>query len=62
MGASRYGFTVGVINTTPATSNSALADNRAQFLPIEYLDENYSVSFVRVPTEANEEIDQKDNS
>jgi hypothetical protein len=62
IGASRYGFTNGVTNTTPTTSNSALAYNRTQFLPIEHLDENYSASFVRLPTEANEKKDQKDNS
>jgi hypothetical protein len=31
--ASQYGFTNGVINTTPTTGNSALSDNRAKFLP-----------------------------
>ena len=31
--ASQYGFTNGVINTTPTTGNSALSDNRARFLP-----------------------------
>ena len=31
--ASQYGFTNGVINTTPTTGTSALTDNRAKFLP-----------------------------
>jgi Carboxypeptidase regulatory-like domain len=31
--ASRYGFTKGVIDSTPATGGSALTDNRATFLP-----------------------------
>jgi hypothetical protein len=31
--ASRYGFTNGIINSTPATGGSALTDNRAVFLP-----------------------------
>jgi hypothetical protein len=31
--ASQYGFTNGVINTTPTTGNSALSNNRAKFLP-----------------------------
>ena len=31
--ASQYGFTNGVINTTPTIGNSALSDNRAKFLP-----------------------------
>ena len=31
--ASNYGFTNGVINTTPTVGNSALTDNRAKFLP-----------------------------
>jgi len=31
--ASNYGFTDGVINTTPTVGGSALSDNRAKFLP-----------------------------
>jgi hypothetical protein len=31
--ASNYGFTNGVINTTPSVGGSALSDNRAKFLP-----------------------------
>jgi hypothetical protein len=31
--ASNYGFTNGVINTTPTVGSSALTDNRAKFLP-----------------------------
>jgi hypothetical protein len=31
--ASNYGFTDGVINTTPTVGGSALTDNRAKFLP-----------------------------
>ncbi|WP_158941738.1 carboxypeptidase-like regulatory domain-containing protein [Granulicella sp. S190] len=31
--ASQYGFTDGVINTTPTTGTSALSDNRAKILP-----------------------------
>jgi hypothetical protein len=31
--ASQYGFTNGVINTTPTIGTSALSDNRAKFLP-----------------------------
>jgi hypothetical protein len=31
--ASQYGFTNGIINTTPTTGTSALSDNRAKFLP-----------------------------
>ena len=31
--ASQYGFTEGVINTTPTVGTSALSDNRAKFLP-----------------------------
>jgi hypothetical protein len=31
--AGSYGFTNGVINTTPTTGSSALTDNRAKFLP-----------------------------
>ncbi|MDR3750955.1 MAG: carboxypeptidase-like regulatory domain-containing protein [Terracidiphilus sp.] len=31
--ASNYGFTNGVINSTPTVGNSALSDNRAKFLP-----------------------------
>ncbi len=31
--ASIYGFTNGVINSTPATGTSGLSDNRARFLP-----------------------------
>lgn len=31
--ASNYGFTAGIINTTPTVGTSALSDNRATFLP-----------------------------
>jgi hypothetical protein len=41
--ASNYGFTDGVINTTPTIGGSALSDNRAKFLPEPRLGIAYDV-------------------